>query len=66
MSYNILHLGSSPDSVSRPELVDNMVKTLQSKVAQATEKVSVLQEFQLYVREGDPSYIKRNFKYVSA
>nr|XP_012220603.1 PREDICTED: CLIP-associating protein 1-A isoform X2 [Linepithema humile] len=56
--------GSSPDSVSRPELVDNMVKTLQSKVAQTTEKVSALQEFQLYVREGDPSYIKRNFKKV--
>lgn len=63
MSY-ILHAGSSPDSVSRPEIVDNMVKTLQSKVAQTSEKVSVLQEFQLYVREGDSSYIKRNFKYV--
>lgn len=42
-----------------------MVKTLQSKVAQTTEKVSVLQEFQLFVREGDALYIKRNFKYVS-
>lgn len=41
-----------------------MVKTLQSKVAQTTEKVSVLQEFQLYVREGDALYVKRNFKYV--
>ncbi|XP_020281280.1 CLIP-associating protein 1-A isoform X3 [Pseudomyrmex gracilis] len=56
--------GSSPDLVNRPEIVDNMVKTLQSKVAQTTEKVSVLQEFQLYVREGDASYIKRNFKKV--
>lgn len=41
-----------------------MITTLQSKVAQTTEKVSALQEFQLYVREGDSSYIKRNFKYV--
>ncbi|XP_011065866.1 PREDICTED: CLIP-associating protein 1-A isoform X2 [Acromyrmex echinatior] len=56
--------GSSPDSTNRPEIVDNMVKTLQSKVAQTTEKVSALQEFQLYVREGDSSYIKRNFKKV--
>ncbi|XP_018370474.1 PREDICTED: CLIP-associating protein 1-A isoform X1 [Trachymyrmex cornetzi] len=56
--------GSSPDSTNRPEIVDNMVTTLQSKVAQTTEKVSALQEFQLYVREGDSSYIKRNFKKV--
>ncbi|XP_072747906.1 CLIP-associating protein 1-B isoform X3 [Anoplolepis gracilipes] len=56
--------GSSPDLMNRPEIVDNMVKTLQSKVAQTTEKVSVLQEFQLYVREGDALYVKRNFKKV--
>ncbi|XP_070166545.1 CLIP-associating protein 1 isoform X3 [Polyergus mexicanus] len=56
--------GSSPDLTNRPEIVDNMVQTLQSKVAQTTEKVSVLQEFQLYVREGDASYVKRNFKKV--
>ncbi|XP_077268742.1 CLIP-associating protein isoform X1 [Temnothorax americanus] len=60
--------GSSPDSTNRPdivpEIVDNMVKTLQSKEAQTAEKVSSLQEFQLYVREGDSSYIKRNFKKV--
>ncbi|XP_029670549.1 CLIP-associating protein 1 isoform X2 [Formica exsecta] len=56
--------GSSPDLTNRPEIVDNMVKTLQSKVAQTTEKVSVLQEFQLYVREGDALYVKRNFKKV--
>ncbi|XP_011701930.1 PREDICTED: CLIP-associating protein 1-A isoform X6 [Wasmannia auropunctata] len=56
--------GSSPDSINRPEIVDNMVKTLQSKVEQTPEKVSALQEFQLYVREGDSSYIKRNFKKV--
>ncbi|XP_025994231.1 CLIP-associating protein 1-A isoform X3 [Solenopsis invicta] len=56
--------GSSPDSINRPEIVDNMVKTLQSKVTQTSEKVSSLQEFQLYVREGDSSYIKRNFKKV--
>ncbi|XP_029175942.1 CLIP-associating protein 1 isoform X2 [Nylanderia fulva] len=56
--------GSSPDLTNRPEIVDNMVKTLQSKVAQTTEKVSVLQEFQLFVREGDALYIKRNFKKV--
>jgi len=65
ISYVILYAGSSPDSINRPEIVDNMVKTLQSKVAQTTEKVSALQEFQLYVREGDSSYIKRNFKYVT-
>ncbi|XP_011638500.1 CLIP-associating protein 1 isoform X7 [Pogonomyrmex barbatus] len=56
--------GSSPDLINRPEIVDNMVKTLQSKVAQTSEKVAALQEFQLYVREGDSSYIKRNFKKV--
>ncbi|KMQ98190.1 clip-associating protein [Lasius niger] len=56
--------GSSPDLTNRPEIVDNMVKTLQSKEAQTTEKVSVLQEFQLYVREGDALYVKRNFKKV--
>lgn len=50
--------------MNRPEIVDNMIKTLQSKMAQTTEKVTVLQEFQLYVREGDASHIKRNFKYV--
>lgn len=64
MSYVTLYLGSSPDSINRPEIVDNVVKTLQSKVAQTSEKVSALQEFQLYVREGDSSYIKRHFKYV--
>ncbi|XP_025269784.1 CLIP-associating protein 1-A isoform X7 [Camponotus floridanus] len=58
------HGSSSPDLSNRPEIVDNMVKTLQSKVAQTTEKVSVLQEFQLYVREGDALYVKRNFKKV--
>lgn len=41
-----------------------MIKTLQSKMTQATEKATVLQEFQSYVREGDASHIKRNFKYV--
>ncbi|KAL0107128.1 hypothetical protein PUN28_015567 [Cardiocondyla obscurior] len=56
--------GSSPDSINRPEIVDNMIKTLQSKVSQTSEKVSALQEFQLYVREGDSSHIKRNFKKV--
>lgn len=56
--------GSSPDSANRQQIVDDMVKTLQSKVAQTAEKVSVLQEFQLYVRESDASHIKQNFKYV--
>ncbi|XP_019697983.1 CLIP-associating protein 1-A isoform X3 [Harpegnathos saltator] len=56
--------GSSPDSINRPEIVDNMIKTLQSKMTQTTEKVTVLQEFQLYVREGDAAHIKRNFKKV--
>ena len=41
-----------------------MIKTLQSKMTQTEEKVSALQEFQLYVREGDALYIKQNFKYV--
>ncbi|XP_076182609.1 CLIP-associating protein isoform X2 [Ptiloglossa arizonensis] len=54
--------GSSPDSAKRPECLDNMIKTLQSKVSQTEEKVSALQEFQQYVREGDASYIKQNFK----
>ncbi|XP_076479413.1 CLIP-associating protein isoform X2 [Bombus vancouverensis nearcticus] len=54
--------GSSPDSIKRPEVLDNMIKTLQSKMTQTEEKVSALQEFQLYVREGDALYIKQNFK----
>ncbi|XP_032672003.1 CLIP-associating protein 1 isoform X3 [Odontomachus brunneus] len=56
--------GSSPDLINRPEIVDNMIKTLQSKMTQTTEKATVLQEFQSYVREGDASHIKRNFKKV--
>ncbi|XP_014477153.1 PREDICTED: CLIP-associating protein 1 isoform X2 [Dinoponera quadriceps] len=56
--------GSSPDPINRPEIVDNMIKTLQSKMTQTSEKVTVLQEFQLYVRESDASHIKRNFKKV--
>ncbi|XP_060827283.1 CLIP-associating protein 1-A isoform X4 [Bombus pascuorum] len=54
--------GSSPESIKRPEVLDNMIKTLQSKMTQTEEKVSALQEFQLYVREGDALYIKQNFK----
>ncbi|XP_043508256.1 CLIP-associating protein 1-A isoform X4 [Frieseomelitta varia] len=54
--------GSSPDSIKRPEILDNMIKTLQSKMTQTEEKVTSLQEFQLYVREGDALYIKQNFK----
>ncbi|XP_034191643.1 CLIP-associating protein isoform X3 [Osmia lignaria lignaria] len=54
--------GSSPDSIKRPEILDNMIKTLQSKMTQTEEKVAALQEFQLYVREGDGLYIKQNFK----
>ncbi|CAD1472633.1 unnamed protein product [Heterotrigona itama] len=45
--------GSSPDSIKRPEILDNMIKTLQSKMTQTEEKITALQEFQLYVREGD-------------
>ena len=56
--------GSSPDSIKRPEVLDNMIKTLQSKMTQTEEKVTALQEFQLYVREGDALYIKQNFKYA--
>lgn len=54
--------GSSPDPAKRPEVLDNMIKTLQSKTAQTEEKVFALQEFELYVREGDALYIKQNFK----
>ncbi|KAF7393480.1 hypothetical protein HZH68_010299 [Vespula germanica] len=54
--------GSSPDSTKRPEVLDNMIKTLQSKLTQTSEKVAALQEFQLYVREGDATYVKQNFK----
>ncbi|XP_015439235.1 PREDICTED: CLIP-associating protein 1-A isoform X2 [Dufourea novaeangliae] len=54
--------GSSPDSIKRPEVLDNMIKTLQSKMTQTEEKILALQEFQLYVREGDASYIKQHFK----
>ncbi|XP_017884905.1 CLIP-associating protein 1-A isoform X3 [Ceratina calcarata] len=54
--------GSSPDPAKRPEVLDNMIKTLQSKTAQTDEKISALQEFELYVREGDALYIKQNFK----
>jgi len=60
----MLSAGSSPDLANRQQIVDDMVKILQSeKVAQTSEKVSALQEFQLYVREGDASHIKRNFRY---
>jgi CLIP-associating protein 1/2 len=60
----MLFAGSSPDLANRQQIVDDMVKILQSeKVAQTSEKVSALQEFQLYVREGDASHIKRNFRY---
>lgn len=41
-----------------------MIKTLQSKVTQTEEKVSALQDFQQYVRDGDASYIKQHFKYT--
>ena len=54
--------GSSPDSSTRPEVLDHMIKTLQSKVTQTEEKVSALQDFQQYVRDGDASYIKQHFK----
>lgn len=33
-------------------------------MTQTEEKVLALQDFQQYVREGDASYIKQNFKYV--
>ncbi|XP_043252591.1 CLIP-associating protein 1-A-like isoform X1 [Colletes gigas] len=54
--------GSSPDSTKRQESLEYMIETLQSKKTQTEEKVSALQEFQQYVREGDASYIKQNFK----
>lgn len=61
--FKIIISGSSPDSTKRPEVLDNMIKTLQSKLTQTSEKVAALQEFQLYVREGDATYVKQNFKY---
>ncbi|XP_058794027.1 CLIP-associating protein 1-A isoform X3 [Phymastichus coffea] len=54
--------GSSPDSIRGPEVLDNTLKVLQSEESQITEKVAALQEFQLYVREGDALYIKQHFK----
>ncbi|XP_076292995.1 CLIP-associating protein isoform X3 [Lasioglossum baleicum] len=56
------HTGPLPDSAKRPEVLDNMIKTLQSKMTQTDEKVLALQEFQLYVREGDAAFIKQHFK----
>ncbi|XP_076241952.1 CLIP-associating protein isoform X2 [Calliopsis andreniformis] len=52
----------SSDSTKNSEVLDNLIKTLQSKMTQTEEKVSALQDFQQYVREGDASYIKQNFK----
>ncbi|XP_014214281.1 CLIP-associating protein 1 isoform X2 [Copidosoma floridanum] len=54
--------GSSPDSIRGPEVLDNTLKILQLEESQITEKVAALQEFQLYVREGDALYIKQHFK----
>ncbi|XP_078036041.1 CLIP-associating protein isoform X2 [Augochlora pura] len=54
--------GPLPDPSNRPEVLDNMIKTLQSKMTQTEEKVLALQEFQLYVREGDAAFIKQHFK----
>ncbi|XP_014598878.1 PREDICTED: CLIP-associating protein 1 isoform X8 [Polistes canadensis] len=54
--------GSSPDSAKRPEILDNMIKTIQSKLTQTSEKITALQNFQAYVREGDATYVKQNFK----
>ncbi|XP_078036045.1 CLIP-associating protein isoform X5 [Augochlora pura] len=56
------HAGPLPDPSNRPEVLDNMIKTLQSKMTQTEEKVLALQEFQLYVREGDAAFIKQHFK----
>ena len=47
-----------------PEVLDNTLKILQTEGSQVSVKVSALQEFQLFIREGDPIYIKQNFKYV--
>lgn len=54
--------GSSPDSIRGPEVLDNTLKILQAEESQIPEKVAALQEFQLYVREGDALYIKQHFK----
>ncbi|XP_054015820.1 CLIP-associating protein 1-A isoform X4 [Hylaeus anthracinus] len=56
--------GSSPDLASRPENLDNITKILRSKTRSTEEKVSALQEFQQYIREGDASYMKQNFKKI--
>lgn len=54
--------GSSPDSAKGPEVLDNTMRILQSDVVPDVEKVAALQEFQLYVRDGDIPYMKQNFK----
>ncbi|XP_033225325.1 CLIP-associating protein 1-A isoform X3 [Belonocnema kinseyi] len=55
--------GSSPDSLRGPEVVDNVIKILQSTGTEEQDTRSALQEFQLYLRDGgDVSYVKQNFK----
>ena len=54
--------GSSPDSLRGPDVVDNVIKTLQSQETEEKERITSLQEFQLYLHDGDMSYVKQNFK----
>uniref|UniRef100_A0ABD2WPW9 TOG domain-containing protein n=1 Tax=Trichogramma kaykai TaxID=54128 RepID=A0ABD2WPW9_9HYME len=54
--------GSVPDSIRGPEVLDNTLKILQAEESQISEKVAALQEFQLFVRDGDALYIKQHFR----
>ncbi|XP_051174524.1 CLIP-associating protein 1-A isoform X3 [Leptopilina boulardi] len=54
--------GSSPDSLRGPDVVDNVIKSLQTQETEEQEKITTLQEFQLYLHDGDISYVKQNFK----
>ncbi|XP_043472094.1 CLIP-associating protein 1-A isoform X3 [Leptopilina heterotoma] len=54
--------GSSPDSLRGPDVVDNVIKSLQAPETEEQEKITTLQEFQLYLHDGDISYVKQNFK----
>lgn len=58
----IVKLDSSPDLLSKPIILDNTVKILQSESAKVDEKIAALQDFQGFVRDGDPMYIKQHFK----
>ncbi|XP_066597244.1 CLIP-associating protein isoform X3 [Prorops nasuta] len=57
-------LGTISDPMGRPEALENMIQVMQSSSSSLSEKAISLKDFQLYVRDGDPQYIKKNFKKV--